>query len=124
MTQTYISDISKHLGEQVTIKGWLYNKRSSGKLAFLEVRDGSGIIQGVVSKKDVSDQVWNDCEHLTQESALIVTGTPREHPWGTTNGDLKRRLEFSQEQYVEIDAFAREIGILWFASCWDEKSVA
>jgi asparaginyl-tRNA synthetase len=80
MTQTYISDISKHLGEQITIKGWLYNKRSSGKLAFLEVRDGSGIIQGVVSKKDVSEQVWNDCEHLTQESSIIVTGTPREHP--------------------------------------------
>jgi len=80
MTQTYISDISKHLGEPVTIKGWLYNKRSSGKLAFLEVRDGSGIIQGVVSKKDVSEQCWNDCEHLTQESSIIVTGTPREHP--------------------------------------------
>jgi asparaginyl-tRNA synthetase len=80
MTQTYISDISKHLGGPVTIKGWLYNKRSSGKLQFLEIRDGSGIIQGVVSKKDVSEQCWNDCEHLTQESSIIVTGTPREHP--------------------------------------------
>ena len=62
MKQTYISEISKHLGEEVTIKGWLYNKRSSGKLGFLEVRDGSGIIQGVVSKKDVSDETWENTE--------------------------------------------------------------
>ena len=80
MTQTYIAEISKHLGEQITIKGWLYNKRSSGKLAFLEIRDGSGIIQGVASKKDVSEETWNACEHVTQESSIIVTGVPREHP--------------------------------------------
>src|SRR5262245_16603882 len=80
MAQTYISEISKHLGEEVTIKGWLYNKRSSGKLGFLEIRDGSGIIQGVVSKKDVSDQAWESTEKVTQESSVIVRGAPREHP--------------------------------------------
>jgi asparaginyl-tRNA synthetase len=80
MEQTYISDIGKHLGEEVTIKGWLYNKRSSGKLGFLEIRDGSGIIQGVLSKKDVSEQCWNDCERVTQESSITVLGVPREHP--------------------------------------------
>ncbi|MBS1789871.1 MAG: asparagine--tRNA ligase [Acidobacteria bacterium] len=80
MKQTYISDISKHLGEEVTIKGWLYNKRSSGKLGFLEIRDGSGIIQGVVSKKDVSDETWGNTEKATQESSIIVAGVPREHP--------------------------------------------
>src|SRR5215475_783718 len=80
MKQTYISEISKHLGEEVTIKGWLYNKRSSGKLGFLEIRDGSGIIQGVVSKKDVSDEVWENAEKVTQESSVIVRATPREHP--------------------------------------------
>ena len=80
MTQTYISDISKHLGEEITIKGWLYNKRSSGKLGFLEVRDGSGIIQGVVSKKEVSEEAWANTEKVTQESSIIITGTPREHP--------------------------------------------
>jgi asparaginyl-tRNA synthetase len=80
MEQTYISDIGKHLGEEITIKGWLYNKRSSGKLGFLEIRDGSGIIQGILSKKDVSEQCWNDCERVTQESSLTVLGVPREHP--------------------------------------------
>lgn len=80
MTQTYISDISKHVGVEIVIKGWLYNKRSSGKLNFLEIRDGSGLIQGVVSKKDVSDAVWTKSEQVTQESSIIVRGVPREHP--------------------------------------------
>ncbi len=80
MGQTYISEISRHLGEEVTVRGWLYNKRSSGKLGFLEIRDGSGLIQGVVSKKDVSDETWQNSEHVTQESSIVVTGVPREHP--------------------------------------------
>jgi asparaginyl-tRNA synthetase len=80
MEHIYISDIGKHLGEEITIKGWLYNKRSSGKLGFLEIRDGSGTIQGVLSKKDVSEQCWNDSERVTQESSITVLGVPREHP--------------------------------------------
>lgn len=78
--QTYISEIGRHLGEEITIKGWLYNKRSSGKLGFLEIRDGSGLIQGIVSKKDVSAATWEASERATQESSIIVRGTPREHP--------------------------------------------
>jgi asparaginyl-tRNA synthetase len=78
--QIEISNIGKHLGEEIALKGWLYNKRSSGKLAFLEIRDGSGIIQAVVSRKDVRDRVWEDSERLTQESALVVEGRAREHP--------------------------------------------
>ena len=77
MNQTYIRDVSKHVGEEITLKGWLYNMRSSGKLMFPQIRDGSGIIQGVVFKKNVPEQVWNDCEKLTQESSIIVTGKVR-----------------------------------------------
>src|SRR5581483_1570522 len=80
MAQTYISDVSKHVGEEITIKGWLYNIRSSGKLMFPEIRDGSGIIQGVISKKDVSEKLWDDFASLTQESSIIVKGKVREHP--------------------------------------------
>ncbi len=80
MTQTYIRDIANHVGEEVTIKGWLYNIRSSGKLSFPQIRDGSGTIQGVVSKRDVSEEVWNNVQSLTQESSLIVRGAVREHP--------------------------------------------
>ena len=80
MAQTYISEIGRHVGEEVTLKGWLYNKRSSGKLGFLEVRDGSGMIQGVVSKKDVDDTTLASVEEVTQESSITLTGVPREHP--------------------------------------------
>jgi asparaginyl-tRNA synthetase len=80
MTQTYISDLAKHSGEEITLKGWLYNKRSSGKLAFLEIRDGSGLVQAVASRKDVSEATWESCERVTQESSIIATGVPREHP--------------------------------------------
>lgn len=77
MAQTFIRDVSKHVGEEITLKGWLYNSRSSGKLMFPQIRDGSGIIQGVVFKKNVSEQVWSDCEKLTQESSIIVRGSVR-----------------------------------------------
>ena len=80
MEQTYIRDIAKHVGEEVTIKGWLYNIRSSGKLAFPQIRDGSGTIQGVVFKPGVSEKVWQDVSALTQESSIIVRGAVREHP--------------------------------------------
>lgn len=80
MSQTYIADISKAAGTEITVKGWLYNKRSSGKLAFLEVRDGTGTIQGVVSRRDVSEETWESAEKVTQESSIILTGVPREHP--------------------------------------------
>jgi asparaginyl-tRNA synthetase len=77
MKKVYIEDISHHTSEEVKICGWLYNKRSSGKLWFLLVRDGTGIIQAVVSKSDVDEGTFNSCEILTQESSLIITGTAR-----------------------------------------------
>lgn len=80
MPYTYINEIGRHTGEEVTLRGWLFNKRSSGKLGFLEIRDGSGMIQGVVSKKDVAESTWAGVETVTQESSIVVTGIPREHP--------------------------------------------
>lgn len=76
----YIDKIAEYDGKEVTIKGWLYNIRSSGKLMFPELRDGTGVIQGVVSKNGVSEKVWSDFEKLTQESSVIVTGTVTKHP--------------------------------------------
>jgi asparaginyl-tRNA synthetase len=77
MDQTYIRDVSKHAGQEVTIKGWLYNMRSSGKLMFPQIRDGSGIIQGVVFKKNVPERVWDDFAKLTQESSIVVRASVR-----------------------------------------------
>ncbi|MEQ1908100.1 MAG: asparagine--tRNA ligase [Vicinamibacterales bacterium] len=73
----YIEDIGKHEGEEVTIKGWLHNRRSSGKIHFLILRDGSGFIQGVMSKAAVGDELFKAADHLSQETSVIVTGTAR-----------------------------------------------
>jgi asparaginyl-tRNA synthetase len=75
--QFYIEQLADHIGEEVTIKGWLYAKTGKGKLQFLQVRDGTGIIQCVVFKRDVALEVFESARQLTQESSLIVTGTIR-----------------------------------------------
>jgi asparaginyl-tRNA synthetase len=73
----HIDDIGKHEGEEVTIKGWLHNRRSSGKIHFLIVRDGTGFIQAVMSKAAVGDELFKAADHLSQETSIIVTGTAR-----------------------------------------------
>jgi len=77
MNQTYINQIGEHVGASVTIKGWLHNRRSSGKIHFLVVRDGTGFLQVVMGKKDVDEATFATADHLSQESAIIVTGTVR-----------------------------------------------
>lgn len=77
MKHTYIEDLSQHVGNEVTLKGWLYNKRSSGKIRFLIMRDGTGLVQGVVVKANVSEEVFNRFDELTQESSFRMTGTVR-----------------------------------------------
>ncbi|HEX8747342.1 MAG TPA: amino acid--tRNA ligase-related protein, partial [Pyrinomonadaceae bacterium] len=74
---TYINQLSGHVGEEVTLKGWLYNLRSSGKLLFPQLRDGTGIVQCVVFKKAIEPEVWDALKGLGQESALLVRGTVR-----------------------------------------------
>jgi asparaginyl-tRNA synthetase len=73
----YIEDIGRHQGEEVSIKGWLHNRRSSGKIHFLILRDGTGFIQAVMSKAAVGDDAFKSADHLSQETSLIVTGTVR-----------------------------------------------
>ena len=73
--QTYINKIGEHVGQTVTIKGWLHNRRSSGKIHFLVVRDGTGFLQVVMGKKDVDEATFQTADHLSQESAIIITGS-------------------------------------------------
>jgi asparaginyl-tRNA synthetase len=75
--QTYIEDIARHEGAQVRLRGWLHNRRSSGKIHFLTLRDGSGFIQCVMSKQAVGEEMFKRADHLAQESAIIVEGTVR-----------------------------------------------
>ncbi len=74
---TYIEDIGRYEGKEVTIKGWLYNKRSSGKIRFILVRDGTGIVQSVITKGEVADAMFETTDKITQESSLILTGIVR-----------------------------------------------
>jgi asparaginyl-tRNA synthetase len=73
----YIEDIAAHDGETVTLRGWLHNRRSSGKIHFLTVRDGTGFVQAVMSKAAVGDEVFHNASHLGQESAIEVEGVVR-----------------------------------------------
>jgi len=69
-----IKDASKFVDQEVTIGGWLASKRSSGKIAFLQIRDGSGFIQGVVVKAEVGEEIFARAKSVSQESSLYVTG--------------------------------------------------
>ncbi len=78
--QVYIEDLGKHDGQRVLLRGWLYNLRSSGKLHFLEVRDGTGIVQAVVFAKEVAPELFAAAGKLSQETSIEVEGTVRKHP--------------------------------------------
>ena len=79
MSTVRIEDLRKHVGETVTLQGWLYHRRSSGKLHFLEVRDGSGIVQCVVFKGNVTPETFTMADHIQQEASVEVVGAVKEH---------------------------------------------
>ena len=74
-----VEDLSGHVGESVTLHGWLYHRRSSGKLHFLEVRDGTGVVQCVVFKGNVAPELFQLADHIGQESSIEVVGTVKKH---------------------------------------------
>ncbi len=78
MDQTYVEDLGSKIGEEVTLKGWLYNSRSSGKLVFLQLRDGTGTVQCVLFKGNVDEETFEGAKSLGQESSLIVHGSVKE----------------------------------------------
>lgn len=77
MTTARISELGDFVDQQVVVRGWVVTTRSSGKIAFLVLRDGTGVVQGVLAKKEVADAVWERFASLTQETAVEVTGTVR-----------------------------------------------
>ncbi len=76
-TLAYIEDIGRYDGQAVTLRGWLHARRSSGRIHFLIVRDGTGFIQAVVSQAGVDEETFRRADHLSQETSLVVTGTVR-----------------------------------------------
>ncbi|HKI58277.1 MAG TPA: asparagine--tRNA ligase, partial [Trueperaceae bacterium] len=78
MATTPIERLPDHVGDTVEIRGWLTALRSSGKIAFLQLRDGSGFVQGVISRAEAGDEAFERARALTQESSVSVTGVVRE----------------------------------------------
>jgi asparaginyl-tRNA synthetase len=78
MDHVYVEDLARHAGREVTIKGWLYHKRSSGKVRFAEIRDGTGIVQAVATPKDLDGASFEALDRLPLESSLEVDGEVRE----------------------------------------------
>jgi asparaginyl-tRNA synthetase len=76
--RVYVDEVHRHVGKEVLLKGWLYNRRSSGKLHFLLLRDGTATIQCVLFVKDVPAELFERAGHVPQESAIEITGTVRE----------------------------------------------
>jgi len=73
----YIKDIAAHVGKEITVKGWVYDRTDKGKLQFVLLRDGTGVVQCVAFQRDVSPEIFADVLKLTQESSVVVTGKVR-----------------------------------------------
>lgn len=124
MKHVEIGKIAAFDGQEVVLKGWLYNKRSSGKLHFLQVRDGTGIIQAVVFKGDVTPELFALCDGLPQEASIVVRGSVRKDersPLGFELGVLDLECLQQQDEYPISPkehgiAFLMENRHLWLRS--------
>src|SRR4030066_813044 len=80
MQKIHISDLKNYVGQEITLRGWLFNKRSSGKVRFVILRDGSGYLQCVFFKGNVSKEVFEAADKIGQESSIEITGMVKEEP--------------------------------------------
>ncbi len=100
----YIKNLEKFKDKETTLKGWVYNLRSSGKIMFLQLRDGTGFVQCILSKEDVGDKKWEEAQRITIESSIEITGLVVEHP--------KNKGEFElQVKDIKIYQIAEEYPI-------------
>lgn len=112
MQHVYIEDIGKHVGETVQIKGWLYNKRSSKKLVFMQLRDGTGIIQGVIFKPEAGEELYELADKMQQETSLIVEGEVKKDERSPIGFELAvKNLEIVAEPTEEFPITPKEHGV-------------
>lgn len=124
MANVRIKELPAHLGQEVVIDGWIYNKRVSGKLMFPIIRDGSGYLQCVISKKEVDESSWDSADRSTQESTVRVRGSIRKEeraPGGVEMGVTSFELMDVAENYPispkeHGTAFLMDIRHLWIRS--------
>ncbi len=91
MEYTLVKDIAAKAGQDVLLKGWCYNFRSSGSIFFLQLRDGSGRIQAVVSKKEIGEDAWNACQSLSIEASVEVEGAVKAEPRSASGFEIQAR---------------------------------
>jgi asparaginyl-tRNA synthetase len=113
----YVEDLKKHVGQEVTLRGWLYHKRVKGKIAFLMIRDGSGLVQCVAVKSEIGDAAFALCDHVPQESSLELVGSVRadeRSPGGVEVGlkSIKVVAEAAANYPIQIQDVAPEVGFL------------
>lgn len=110
--KTRIDQLAKHVGEEVTIQGWMFNKRGSGKIYFLQLRDGSGVVQGVVEASSVNPETLAAAEKLTMESSVKVSGLVTKHPKLADVYELQvKEIEIVQLVTEEYPISKKEHGI-------------
>ncbi|MDO8527636.1 MAG: asparagine--tRNA ligase [Deltaproteobacteria bacterium] len=80
MANAFIKDLNKHLDQTVTVKGWVHNLRSSGKISFLQIRDGTGFCQAIVNQPTVKPEVWEEAKKISLETSVILTAKVSKHP--------------------------------------------
>ncbi len=91
MNHVLVNNIAKHDGQDVALKGWCYNFRSSGSIFFLQLRDGSGRIQAVISKKEVSPETWDACQALSIEASVEIEGTVKAEPRSSSGYEIQAK---------------------------------
>lgn len=107
-----INDMKNYEGQDVKINGWLYNKRSSGKIKFLQIRDGSGFVQGVVAKNEVSEETFELCDELVQESSISVIGTVRKDERAPSGFELTvKNIELIKMAFGDYPISLKEHGV-------------
>lgn len=112
MPFAYVSDIARHEGQVVTLRGWLANRRSSGKLHFLQLRDGTGTIQCVAFKGNLDEETFRKADHLPQESSLAVTGLVKKDPRSPIGFELDvQGLDIISEAAPEFPLGHKEHGV-------------
>jgi len=112
MAHVRIEDLGSHVDQEVELRGWLYNSRGSKKIQFLEVRDGSGIVQAIVALRDVDEETFETAKRLTQETSLAITGTVSEHPKRPGEYELQTKtIEVLAEPTEDYPITPKEHGV-------------
>lgn len=110
--RAFIEEIARHEGQEVELRGWVYGKRSKGKIHFLILRDGTGFLQATVVKGEVPEEVFQRADHLPQETALKVFGLVRQDPRAPGGYELAvRNLEVVSLPQGEYPIGPKEHGI-------------